>query len=85
MSTFGRSDTLQRHFKGRHAEQSNSALNQHLDDDDDAQIRAISLGMLIEAPIEQRPELLRDVGIRVLNIVDGIRLLLCRVLQGFRV
>ncbi len=49
-STFGRSDTLQRHFKGRHAEQSNFVLNQHLDDD--AQIRAMSLGMLIEPPIE---------------------------------
>ncbi len=77
--TFGRSDTLQRHFKGRHAEQSNFALNQHLDDDDDAQIRAISLGMLIELPIEQTLELLRDVGLTVLNIADGIRLLLCRV------
>jgi hypothetical protein len=51
MSTFERSDTLQCHFKGRHAEQNNSALNQHLDDD--AQIRAMSLGMLIEPPIEQ--------------------------------
>jgi hypothetical protein len=49
-STFGRSDTLQRHFKGWHAEQSNFVLNQHLDDD--AQIRAMSLGMLIEPPIE---------------------------------
>jgi hypothetical protein len=39
-STFERSDTLQRHFKGRHAEQSNSALNQHFNND--AQIRAMS-------------------------------------------
>ncbi|CAK9208408.1 unnamed protein product [Sphagnum troendelagicum] len=76
-STFGRRDTLQRHFKGRHAEQSNSALNQHFNDD--AQIRAISLGMLIEPPIEQTPKLLRDVGLTVLNITDGIRVLLCRV------
>ncbi len=60
-STFERSDTLQRHFKGRHAEQSNSALNQHLNDD--AQIRAMSMGMLIKPPIEQTPELLRDVGL----------------------
>ncbi|CAK9869237.1 unnamed protein product [Sphagnum jensenii] len=35
--------------------------------------------MLIEPPIEQTPELLRDVGLMVLNIADGIRLLLCRV------
>ncbi len=76
-STFERSDTFQRHFKGRHAEQSNSALNQHLDDN--AQIRAMSLGMLIEPPIEQTPELLRDVGLTVLDIADGIRLLLCRL------
>jgi hypothetical protein len=49
-STFERNDMFQRHFKGRHVEQSNFALNQHLDDD--AQIRAMSLGMLIEPPIE---------------------------------
>ncbi len=35
--------------------------------------------MLIQPPIEQTPELLRDVGLAVLNIADGIRLLLCRV------
>jgi hypothetical protein len=77
MSTFERSDTLQCHFKGRHVEQNNSALNQHLDDD--SQIRAMSLGMLIEPPIEQTLELRRDVGLTVLNILDGVRLLLCRV------
>jgi len=76
-STFEPSDTLQRHFKGRHAEQSNSALNQHLNDD--AQLQAMPLGILIEPPIEQTPELLRDVGLMVLNIADGIRLLLYRV------
>ncbi len=77
-SAFERCDTLQRYFK---AEQSNSALNQHLDDndDDDAQIKAMSLGMLIEPPIEQTLKLLRDVGLTVLNIADSIRLLLCRV------
>ncbi|CAN5957261.1 unnamed protein product [Sphagnum jensenii] len=35
--------------------------------------------MLIKAPIEQTSELLRDVGLTVLNIEDGILLLLCRV------
>jgi hypothetical protein len=39
----------------------------------------MSMGMLIEPPIEQTPKLLCDVGLIVLNIVDGIRLLLCRV------
>jgi hypothetical protein len=39
----------------------------------------MSLGMLIELPIERTPELLRDVGLAVLDIADGIRLLLCRV------
>ncbi len=78
-STFERSDRLQGHFKVRHAEHSDSALNQDLDDNDDAQIRAMSLGMLIQPPIEQTLELLRDVGLAVLNIADGIRLLLCRV------
>jgi len=79
-STFKRSDRLQGNFKVRHAEQSDSALNQDLDDND-AQIRAMSmsLGMLIQPPIEQTPELLRDVGLEVLNIADGIRLLLCRL------
>jgi hypothetical protein len=62
----------------RHAEQNDFALNQDLDDND-TQIRAMSLGMLIQPPIEQTPELLRDVGLAVLNIADGIRLLLCRV------
>jgi hypothetical protein len=76
MSTFERSDRFQGHFKVQHAEQSNSALNQDLDDN--AQ-KAMSLGMLIQPPIEQTPELLRDVGLAVLNIADGIRLLLCRV------
>jgi hypothetical protein len=39
----------------------------------------MSMGMLIQPPVEQTPELLRDVGLVVLNIVDGIRLLLCKV------
>jgi hypothetical protein len=39
----------------------------------------MSLGMLIQPPIEQTPELFRDVGLAILNIADGIRLLLCRV------
>jgi hypothetical protein len=73
-NTFERSDKLQGHFKVRHAEKSNSTLNQDLDDD-----AQMSLGMLIEAPIEQTLELPRDVGLTVLNIADGIRLLLCRV------
>ncbi len=58
----------------RHAEQSNFALNQDLDDD-----AQMSLGMLIEPPIEQTLELLHDVALVVLNIADGIRLLLCKV------
>jgi hypothetical protein len=75
-STFERNDKLQGHFKVQHAEQSNSALNQDLDDN--AQ-KAMSLGMLIEPPIEQTPELLCDVSLAVFDIADGIRLLLCRV------
>ncbi len=39
----------------------------------------MSLGMLIEPPIEQTPKLLRDVDLTVLNIADGIRVMLCRV------
>ncbi|CAK9856542.1 unnamed protein product [Sphagnum jensenii] len=39
----------------------------------------MSMGMLIQPPVEQTPELLRDAGLVVLNIVDGIRLLLCKV------
>jgi hypothetical protein len=75
-STFEHNDKLQGHFKVQHAEQSNSALNQDLDDN--AQ-KAMSLGMLIEPPIEQTPELFCDVGLAVLDIADGIRFLLCRV------
>ncbi len=37
------------------------------------------MGMLIQPLVEQTPELLHDVGLVVLNIVDGIRLLLCKV------
>jgi hypothetical protein len=70
-STFDRSDNLWRHFKGQHAEQNNSAPNRNLDDNVQ---QAMSLGMLIQPPIEQTPELLRDVGLVVLSIVDGIRL-----------
>ncbi|CAM6004967.1 unnamed protein product [Sphagnum balticum] len=75
-STFERSDNLQCHFKVQHAQQNNSALNQNLDD---TVQKAMSLGMLIQPPVEQTPELLRDVGLIVLNIMDGIRLLLCKV------
>ncbi len=75
-STFDRSDNLWRHFKGQHGEQNNSAPNGNLDDNVQ---KAMSLGMLIQPPIEQTPELLRDVGLVVLNIMDGIRLLLCKV------
>jgi hypothetical protein len=57
-------------------EQNNSALNRNLDNNVQ---KAMSLGMLIQPPIEQTPELLCDVGLVVLNIVDGIRLLLCKV------
>ncbi len=57
-------------------EQSNSALNPLLDDNVQ---KAMSMGMLIQPPVEQTPELLRDVGLVVLNIVDGIHLLLCKV------
>jgi hypothetical protein len=37
------------------------------------------MGMLIQPPIEQTPELLYDVSLVVLNIMDGICLLLCKV------
>jgi hypothetical protein len=60
----------------QHVEKNNSALNQNLDD---IVQKAMSLGMLIQPPVEQTPELLRDVGLIVLNITDGIRLLLCKV------
>jgi hypothetical protein len=60
----------------QHAEQNNSTLNQNLDD---TVRKAMSLGMLIQPPVEQTLELLRDVGLVVLNIMDGFRLLLCKV------
>jgi hypothetical protein len=75
-STFERSDNLQCHFKVQHVEKNNLALNQILDD---TVQKAMCLGMLIQSPVEQTPELLRDVGLIVLNIADGIRLLLCKV------
>jgi hypothetical protein len=75
-STFERSDNLQCHFKVQHAQQNNSTLNQNLDD---TVQKAMSLGMLIQPPVKQTPELLRDVGLIVLNIMDGICLLLCKV------
>jgi hypothetical protein len=75
-STFERSDRLQGHFKVQHAEQSNSALNQNLHNNVQ---KAMSLGMLIEPPIERTPEWLRDVGLAIFDIAYGIRLLLCRV------
>ncbi len=37
------------------------------------------MGMLIQPPIEQTPKLFRDVGLVVFNIMDDIRLLLCKV------
>jgi hypothetical protein len=60
----------------QHAEQSNSTLNQNLEDNVK---KAMSLGMLIQPPIIQTPELLSGVGLVVLTIGDGIRLLLCKV------
>jgi len=72
---FERSDKLQCHFKVQHVEQNNSALNELHDDNVQ---KAMSMGMLIQPPVEQTSELLRDVGL-VLNIVDGIRLILCKV------
>jgi hypothetical protein len=60
----------------QHAEQNNSALNQNFDDN---MQKAMSLGMLIQPSIEQTPELLHDASLVVLNITDGIRLLLCKV------
>ncbi len=59
----------------QHVEQNNSALNELHDDNVQ---KAMSMGMLIQPPVEQTSELLRDVGL-VLNIVDGIRLILCKV------
>jgi hypothetical protein len=56
-------------------EQNNSALNELHEDNVQ---KAMSMGMLIQPPVEQTSELLRDVGL-VLNIVDGIRLILCKV------
>jgi hypothetical protein len=41
--------------------------------------KAISMGMLILPPVEQTPQLLRDASLVVLDIADGIRLLLCKV------
>jgi hypothetical protein len=75
-NSFDYSDNLWRHFKGQHAEQNNLALNRNLDDNLQ---KAMSVGMLIQSPIKQTPELLRDVGLVVFNIVDGIRLLMCKV------
>jgi hypothetical protein len=69
-------DKLQCHFRVQHVGQNNSAFDQLLDDNVQ---KAMSMGMLIQPPIEQTPELLRDVGLVVLNIVDGLCLLLCRV------
>ncbi len=60
----------------QHVEWNNSALNELHDDNVQ---KAMLMGMLIQPPVEQTPELLRDVGLVVLNIVDGIRLLLCKV------
>jgi hypothetical protein len=60
----------------QHVEQNNSALNELHDDNVQ---KAMSMGMLIQPPVEQTSELLRDVGLVVLNIVDGICLLLCKV------
>jgi hypothetical protein len=60
----------------RHVQQKDSTL---LELFDDPVQKAISMGMLIQPPIEQTPQLLHDAGLVVLNIADGIRLLLCKV------
>jgi hypothetical protein len=39
----------------------------------------MSLGMLIQPPIEQTPKFFHDVGLVILNIMDSIHLLLCKV------
>jgi hypothetical protein len=57
---FGHDDNLQSHFKVQDLEQNNSALNQHLNDNVQ---KAMSMGMLIQLPIKQTPELLCDVGL----------------------
>jgi hypothetical protein len=38
----------------------------------------MAMGMLIQPPIEPTPQLLLDVGLVVLDIMDGVRLLLCK-------
>jgi hypothetical protein len=60
----------------QHLEQDNLALNQCLDDNVQ---KAMSMGMLIHSPIKQTSKLFHDVGLVVLNIMDDIRLLLCKV------
>jgi hypothetical protein len=57
-------------------EQNNSALNQLLNNNVQ---KAGLMGMLIQPPIEQTSKLLHDVGLVVLNIMDGICLVLCKV------
>ncbi len=60
----------------QHLEQDNLAFNQCLDDNVQ---KAMSMGMLIHSPIKQTSELFHDVGLVVLNIMDDIHLLLCKV------
>ncbi len=73
---FERNDNLQSHFKVHHVEQKDSTFTQlpH-----DPMQKAISMCMLIQPPIEQTPRLLRDAGLVVINIVDAICLMLCKV------
>jgi hypothetical protein len=73
---FSHSDKLQSHFKVHRAQQKDSTQTQL---PDDLVQKAISMGMLILPPVEQTPQLLRDAGLVVLDIADGIRLLLCKV------
>jgi hypothetical protein len=73
---FSGSDKLQSHFKVHRAQQKDSTQTQL---PDDLVQKAISMGMLILPPVEQTPQLLRDAGLVVLDIADGIRLLLCKV------
>jgi hypothetical protein len=57
-------------------EQNNSTLNQRFDNNVQ---KTMSMGMLIQLPIEQTPKLLCDVGFVIINIMDDIHLLLCKV------
>jgi len=60
----------------QHLEQDNSTLNQCLNDNVQ---KVMSMDMLIQQPIEQTPKLFCDVGLAILNIMDVVNLLLCKV------